>query len=336
MLKKLKSARLFHLNELGGKRDLNTQCIPKIPLELIYNIIDDYWPLLAQDNGSYGLKSLSQTCHSLTVYCRPLLFRTITLYGQEFPSPNQRGMTTRPERFSKLLQAYPESAGLVEELQIILIKADLTPEERKLSERARRNAPEIKPWQALLSVRYTKLIALHLHISWGTIPSELVTNLLQTLKIMPSLRSLEVDGLEMPLRGILQSCPSTLKHFGLPGGLYIHVRPYGWAQPPKPFCNLESLTLNVRGSTLWMSSVLFSESPVFNLEGLNHVRTTLYGIFLRRSSTIHTISFRNLKCIHLHMLRESDPGAVLDVAEMNALTHIELVLEELDEVFHNT
>ncbi|KAH6897678.1 hypothetical protein BKA70DRAFT_1569800 [Coprinopsis sp. MPI-PUGE-AT-0042] len=333
MLKKLQAAKFLLLNEFSRKRPIYTHSTPTIPMELIYQIIDDYWPLLSQANGRFGLRSLAQTCRSLSDYCRPLLFHTITLHGRNFPFPYHKGMTTRPERFSKLFLAYPKSAGFLKELHIVFIKphpiARACQSESTRAERKAQRA-EMKSWQIVFSIPYATLSALHVNISWDTIPPELVTIFLQALKITPSLRSLEVDGYKMPLLRILQSCPSTLKHFGLLGNYFVPGRPDGWVAPPQPICALESLTLSVHLNVQWMSSVFLSESPLFNLLGLNHLRTSLYEFSINRFSKIHSLSSQNLRCIHIHMSR--NPGVnVLNISQLKALTHIELVAERLGE-----
>ncbi|KAH6897676.1 hypothetical protein BKA70DRAFT_1528185 [Coprinopsis sp. MPI-PUGE-AT-0042] len=329
MLKKLQSAKTFLLTEFGRKRPSFIQTTPTIPLELIYQIIDEYWPLLAQENGRFGLRSLSQTCRSLSAYCRPLLFHNITLHGLDFLFPFHPTMTTRPERFSKLLLAYPELASFIKELHIVLVKPQRAQRLLQSSTRAERKSQraEMKSWQIALSIPSATLSALHITISWGTIPPELVTTFLHALKITPSLRSLELDGDEMPLGRILQSCPFTLKHFGLLGGYNIHD-PYEWVTPPQPTCHLESLTLSVGMSKRWISSIFLSESHPFNLEGLRHIRTAPFN-FSSPFSKIHTLPSQTLQCVHIHLSRNPG-GNVLSVSDLKALTHIEVVADRLD------
>ncbi|KAH6897675.1 hypothetical protein BKA70DRAFT_1315410 [Coprinopsis sp. MPI-PUGE-AT-0042] len=307
---------------------------PTIPVELICRIVDDHLPFLIQENGRFGLRGLAHTCRFLSAYCRPLLLHTITLHGlySPFLASNRLGITTRPERFSKLIHTYPDTASFIKELHIILINPYPSRVQRMLkrvgvgAQRA-----EMKSWQALFSVVYAQLTTLHVIISWRNIPPELVNTFLQALQRMPCLRALELDGHGIPLVRILQSCPSTLKHFGVLGGHYYCGRPSGWTSvPPKPICDLESLTLHAHLTPDWVSSFFISKSPLFNLENLRHIQITPFNLS-GAYSKLRTLPSQTLQCIHIHLSR--NPGeCVLSVSELKALTHIEVVVDRLDDM----
>ncbi|KAH6897692.1 hypothetical protein BKA70DRAFT_1315456 [Coprinopsis sp. MPI-PUGE-AT-0042] len=273
---------------------------PAIPLELIYKIVDDHWQLLAQDNGRQGLRAVAYTCQSLASYCRPYLYRSVTLYDLKAPLPpvTWSGVITKPDRFSALVQQYPSISHLTKELRIVLIipepsKSTLNSEKPKIS----LPLAETETWTRILTASYSRLTTLRFTVSWKRVSPPFVDSFLSAIKAAPCLESLELEGTFLPLKDVLLNIPGSLKHFSMLGKHFLHGSGDDWGTPPA-YATLDSLTLPGSLFSRWLSDVFLSESPPFNLSALRHLQMEPFGPTEPTSRLIHTVS-STLRCIHL-------------------------------------
>ncbi|KAH6897728.1 hypothetical protein BKA70DRAFT_1315595 [Coprinopsis sp. MPI-PUGE-AT-0042] len=328
MFKKLQRTRTSPLSHREVKETQHVVFEATIPLELLFKIVDDYGPELTQDNGR-GLRALAYTCRALAAYCRPLLFHSITLYALNAPIPptSWSGPITRSKQFSCLVHVYPLSATLVKELRIVAIKPHPSKQERALKKigiDAQRS--EVKPWRSLLSKSYPALTKLRAIISWSHVSPLLTDAFFKAVKRMPTLESLELEGGALPVQRILQSLPPTLRHFSLLGCRFTHGRPIEWNLPPDPIPTLDSLTLSTYLHPTWISLVLLSQSPPFHLRRLTHLQTRPYEM-TSEISRLHSTPSSTLQCLHIYLnyiYYDEDP---LNIAELRALTHVEVILD---------
>ncbi|KAH6905554.1 hypothetical protein BKA70DRAFT_489320 [Coprinopsis sp. MPI-PUGE-AT-0042] len=330
MFKKLRRAKNFLLTHQEVKKLHHgvLEAPATIPLELLYKIVDDYWHELTQDNGR-GLRALAYTCRALAAYCRPLLFHSITLYALNAPIPptSWSGTITRSEQFSCLIRMYPLSAALVKELRIVVIKPYPSRQERALKKigiDAQRS--EVKPWRSVLSKSYPALTKLCATISWSHVSPLLTDAFFKAVKRMPTLESLELEGVALPMQRILQSLPRTLKHLSLLGSRFIHSRPIEWHLTPDPVPTLDSLTMSTYLHPAWLSSVFFSPSPPFELKSLTHLQTRPSRM-TTEMSRLHYIPSNTLQCLHIYLDYIHFDESPLNIAELRALTHVEVIVD---------
>ncbi|KAH6913530.1 hypothetical protein BKA70DRAFT_1263184 [Coprinopsis sp. MPI-PUGE-AT-0042] len=53
---------------------------PKLPLEILYKIVDEVYAAQYNTGAGNPLKPLSRTCRALAIYCRPLAFRSLAIH----------------------------------------------------------------------------------------------------------------------------------------------------------------------------------------------------------------------------------------------------------------
>ncbi|KAH6897712.1 hypothetical protein BKA70DRAFT_1437971 [Coprinopsis sp. MPI-PUGE-AT-0042] len=327
MFKKLQRTRTSLLWHREVKETHHVVLEATMPLELLFKIVDDYGPELTQDNGR-SLRALAYTCRALAAYCRPLLFHSVTLYALNPPvlQASWLGPTTRSEQFSCLVRVYPLSASLIKELRIVVIKPFPTKQEKVLKKIGiDTQRSEMKPWRSLLKGSYPSLTKLRAIISWRHVSPLLVDAFLKAIKRMPALETLELEGDGLPIQRVLQSLPATLKHLLFLVGRFFISPPSQWNLTPDPVPILDSLTLSTYLPLTWLSLVLFSQSPPFHLESLTHLQTRPYRMtpeILR----LHGTPSNTLQCLHMYLDYihfDEDP---LNIAELRALTHVEVIV----------
>ncbi|KAH6905553.1 hypothetical protein BKA70DRAFT_1291564, partial [Coprinopsis sp. MPI-PUGE-AT-0042] len=258
-----------------------------MPLDLLFKI-------LTQDNG-----------RALAAYCRPLLFYSVTLYALNPPilQPSWQGLTTRPEQFSCLVRVYPLSASLVKELRIVVIKPFPTRQEKVLKKIGiDTQRSEMKPWRSLLDKSYPSLTKLRAIISWSY--------------RMTTLETLELEG---------NGLPPTLRHFSILGDHFLSGHQSQWNPPPNPVPTLDYLTLSTYLDLTWLSLILFSESPPFHLKSLTHFQTRPFRM-TPEISRLCCIPSDTLRCLHIYLDYIFDED-LLDIAELRALTHLEVIVD---------
>ncbi|KAH6897722.1 hypothetical protein BKA70DRAFT_1315553, partial [Coprinopsis sp. MPI-PUGE-AT-0042] len=319
MFKKLRQTRTSPLSHQEVKETKHVVLEATMPLDLLFKIVDDYGPELTQDNGR-GLRALAYTCRALAAYCRPLLFHSVTLYALNPPilQSSWQGLTTRSEQFSCLVRVYPLSASLVKELRIVVIKPFPTRQEKVLKKIGiDTQRSEMKPWRSLLDESYPSLTKLSAIISWSYVSPLLTNAFLEAIKRMPTLETLELEGNGLPLQRVLQSLPPTLRHFSILGDHFLSGHQSQWNPPPNPVPTLDSLTLSTYLDLTWLSLVLFSESPPFHLKSLTH---------FQHISRLCCIPSDTLRCLHIYLDYIFDEY-LLDIAELRALTHLEVIVD---------
>lgn len=170
MFSKLQQASVLRLSRQKEKNNLHGMLEARLPLELIYKIIDDYGRELLEDNA-HDLRALAYTCRAIAAYCRPHILHTVTLYGIQttIPSASSLGSTTRPDGFARLLGAYPSVAQQVKTLRIVIVHPYPSKEDRLLKKIGiDRQRSAIKPWVTLLGATYAQLTnqgELGIHVS---------------------------------------------------------------------------------------------------------------------------------------------------------------------------
>jgi hypothetical protein len=303
-----------------------------IPLDIFYKIVDEYGQELMQDNGR-SLRALAFSCRALAAHCRPLLFHSVTLFTSDVPiPPTSRGPVTRPEAFSRLVRACPSSASLVQELQILVIKPYYVGKEwylRKIGIEVQQK--EIKAWRGLFKTAYPRLAIMRVNISWRNVSPILTKSFFKALKQMPILETLELDCDGISLEDVFQSLPPSLKHCSLLGSYIICDPPRKWVHPSSPDPTLESLTLAPYLHPTWLSSVLLSESPPFNLSTLRHLQTRLYDLapeFPRLHNTPSTTRAA-LRCLHMSLGDDAFGLDLFSMADLRVLTHVEIIIEDV-------
>ncbi|KAH6897689.1 hypothetical protein BKA70DRAFT_1528200 [Coprinopsis sp. MPI-PUGE-AT-0042] len=259
---------------------------PRIPLELIYMIIDDHRLILRRDNSSYGLLSLAHSCRALADYCRPLIFQSITIHGQDRlpPIPIPTGTFGKAERFTRLMTARSGVGKLVQSLCLIMLPGP--------------KAHHLPSWTFLCRA-YSRLTTLKLLIEWWQLPRSIRAALSGMIKGLKSLNSLEWKDETIPVDVVVQFSPPNLRSLTLlPTRRFTDFPTAASGNPAQPAIRLDSLTLLAPDGKDWFPRVV--ASSYFDLTSLTHLQLGSLDI-RRNAATFITTALPNLTCLHLAM-----------------------------------
>ncbi|KAH6913527.1 hypothetical protein BKA70DRAFT_1263177 [Coprinopsis sp. MPI-PUGE-AT-0042] len=191
---------------------------PRLPLEVPYKIVDEVYAAHHPGSGN-AWKGLSQTCHALAAYCRPLTFRSIILHSslpgtnypitRSSPTPMLVG-NIRP--FSKAISCDPELCSLLVNLHLDTFIRGPSPATvmQKLE-----HFPT-KEWLSLFERDACRLRVLKLSFdALHRIPDEISGALLQFLARAQSLESLTLETVLSMTITILDFIPPSVKDLAI-------------------------------------------------------------------------------------------------------------------------
>ncbi|KAH6897683.1 hypothetical protein BKA70DRAFT_1569804 [Coprinopsis sp. MPI-PUGE-AT-0042] len=313
------------LNRIFKHRHQTTDLQPRLPLEILYKIIDDHWETLRRDSGCFGLLSLSRTCKALESYCRPFLYRSLTVYGRErrdalFPT----GFVTTPEAFTILLSRSLEVATLVQDLRVILPR--LPPKEGTSLKRMIGIRQRLDAWQVLLSSNFSGVTKLSLVNGARAMFTEpMKTSLPNAIKQLECLQSFVWSGDEIPTDMVVRLSPRSLKHLALlPRIGYIHAPLAIYAANPGDVAHLERLRLSRYLDLHSWEAMFMNDGKPFDLASLTHLQLNfrfLHSILPYSQNILSMLT--NLCCLHLGPVYTLEGSA--ESGLMVHLTHLKLV-----------
>lgn len=320
---------LLGLAGLSLTTQANRSQPPKLPLEILLRIIDEVDSDVPQRAGT--LKALSQTCHALALYCRPLVFRTIVLHPKNLvPFLNWQN-TASPSTAMQL-------CGLIRHLLIIVQPVpQLSPYHR---------VPANNAWLRLFDLKqptlFTQLESLKLtYPSFDIIPDQIFSTMFRWLPIQATeTLTLETTGhISNQILGLIPSGVTDLTLVGtelsfkgrgipVPNSEFAAYEAFK-ASKPRPILQRLSINCTQRSTQYPIASAknLFSDADVSNLRHLQFESLfvmdhdgVFFGQVLQRLGT-------HLQCLHLRII---PPGLLLsrvrpvDIASLSHLRCLEV------------
>ncbi|KAH6897685.1 hypothetical protein BKA70DRAFT_1315443 [Coprinopsis sp. MPI-PUGE-AT-0042] len=296
---------------------------PRLPLEILYKIIDDHWETLRRDGGRFGLLCLSRTCKALESYCRPFLYRRLTVYRRERRHTLlATGLVTSPEVFVVLASRSPEVAALVLELQIILPSLPPKQGSRLKKILGIRPHPSLDAWKVLLSSNFSNVIKLDLVNSGQEVLTEPTrSSLTNAIRELKSLQSFVWTANCISADMVVRLSPRSLKHLSLlPRNGYVHPPPA--TSNPADVAHLESLRLSRVLNFRWWRSMFMNDGKKFDLSSLTHLQLSFRFFHNILSYTYALSVLTNLRCLHLGLAVLS---GTIESHSLALLVHLKLV-----------
>ncbi|KAH6913529.1 hypothetical protein BKA70DRAFT_1218459 [Coprinopsis sp. MPI-PUGE-AT-0042] len=212
--------RLFKTSK-GNKR---TQSL-KLPLEILCKIVDEVYAAQYNTGAGNPLKSLSQTCRALAIYCRPLAFRSIAIHS--FPPGSRYSISpTLPagvpvvtiRAFTKLIEWHSQLSNAVAHLHLDT-RIQLP---SKTSSLLKINHFPKQDWLLLFTRNFGQLRALKISFrALQHIPEDVLSAMLQFLSKANGLESLTLEAFANCAIPVLDFVPVSVKD------LTIDLRGYG-------------------------------------------------------------------------------------------------------------
>jgi hypothetical protein len=305
----------------------NSASSPKLPLEILYRVVSEIYAAHHPGSGN-PWKAVSQTCHTMAAYCRPLTFRSVILHTSE--SPRARPPPLSPstflrgniKQFAEILARDPSIVSFMVHLDI-----DLTiplPLERLTPEQMLERFHE-QDWLLLFEKHAPRLKVLKLKVDNAHHLKTMFGSFLGFLAQSRSLQSftLEHTGLiGMPIIPF-DFVPPSVKYMTI--DVLVGLRPhYGQGFPEASkrtvLPKLDSLSI-VSGS---ITTSLYKDSNYgqilpFDLTNLKHLQlelTNLLQIKFCRALTLP--SAHTLQCLHLRIPSQEQVGIITPPRHLDA------------------
>jgi hypothetical protein len=290
-----------------------------LPHEILYTIVDEFYAAGYNFGAGNPLKNLSETCHALAAYCRPLALRSLAV--QSFPPGAGHSVThampagppaATVKAFTKLVAQHSQLLNAVVHLHLDL---RIQPPFWVSTPAQSSSFPE-KEWLLLFGLHLCQLKTLKLSFpALDDIPEEVLSPMLQFLLRADSLESLALVTTGALTASFLRFVPESVKDLAVNGRCWIDPdgtrlptrRPLPIISPRVSLPRLASLSLTRNcgfgyRAMLMLAGLGPGQVLGIDLNQLRHIQLPtpeMPSSYERIYRALISLSASSLQCIHI-------------------------------------